>query len=416
MTYKGEKNKPLREIAEELGVDAVLEGSALRSGNRVRITVQLIDAATDTHLWADAYDRDLADVLVLQSEVARAVARQVRAELTPQEQTRLAAARVVNPDAYDAVLKGQLHLSSRTRNELDTAHQYFELALETDPDYAPAHVGIANVWSSRRAMWYAEPKDAALRAKAAVQKALAIDDSLAVVQAAWAGIQSDEWQWHEAEATLRRALEIEPNHAGLHTRYAVILRTLGRRTEAIEHCERAIELDPLNASLRSSYAINLAFAGRYDEAIDHARRALTAQPIQNVAHEALSTAYSRKGMLREAVAALIAAATRDEDLEKARVLQRGYDEGRYRDAVVAAAELQEARLQRQADEPPFVSAGEIAMLFDTADLPEKVLEWWEKAVERRDPEVQDIRATLPRGNVREDDPRFQALLRKTGLP
>jgi serine/threonine protein kinase/Tfp pilus assembly protein PilF len=427
MTYKGEKKKPLRDIAEELGVDAVLEGSVLRSGDRIRITVQLIDATTDLHLWAESYDRDLADVLVLQSEVARAVAREVHAQLTPREQTLLASARAVNPDAYDAVLRGELHASILTRQELDTAENYFELALEKDPNYARAYAGIANVWLSRRAMWYAEPKDAAQKAMAAIQKALALDDSLARVQTTLARIQTVEWKWKEAEATFLRALEIAPNGAGVHAGYAGILRVLGRRTEAIEHFERAIELDPLSTSLRSSYAVNLAFLGRHDEAIDQARRALAAQPNQNVAHEALSVAFSRKGMRREAVEALIAAAKRDEDVEKARALQRGYDEGRYQEALVSAAELLESRLQRQAvhrtqdgalplGEPLFVSAGEIAMLYDAAGLPEKALEWWEKAVERRDPEVADIRATLPRGNIREDNPRFQALLRKTGLP
>jgi TolB-like protein/tetratricopeptide (TPR) repeat protein/predicted Ser/Thr protein kinase len=427
MPYKN-RDAPIDQIGRELGVDYVLEGSARREGGRVRISATLIQVRDQSQRWADTFDRELAGILALQSDVAREVARQVRLRLTPQEETRLAATRAVNPDAYDAVLKGRLHASILTRNELDTAQHYFDLALEKDPNYAPSYAGIANVWLSRRGMWYAEPKEAAEKAMAAIQKALALDNSLAVVLAALARIQANvQWEWKEAESTYRRALEIEPNRAGVHAGYAGILRVLGRPTEAIEHFERAIELDPLNPSLRSLYALNLGYVGRYDEAIDQARRALAAQPNQNVAHEALSLAFSRKGMLKEAVEALIAAAKRDEDFEKARILQRGYDEGRYRAALVSAAELLEARVQHQAARPTksgapspgtpvVVSAGEIAMLYDTADLPEKVLDWWEKAVERRDPEVSDIRATLPRGNIREDNPRFQAVLRKTGLP
>ena len=424
MRYKNSK-KPLREIAAELNVDAVLQGSLLRTGDRIRINVQLVDAKTEQLLWAESYHRDLTDVLVLQSEVARTVARQVRAQLTPKERALLASAHAVNPAAYEAVLKGQVHASILTRRELDTAQEYYEAALEKDPNYALAYAGIAGVWLSRRAMWYAEPKDAGQKAMAAIQKALALDNTLAVVHAVLGRIQANlQWEWVEAEATYRRALEIEPNRAGIHIGYAGVLRILGRRREAVEHAEQGIELDPLNPSFRAYYAVLLAFVGRYDEAIDQARRALTAQPNQNMAHEALSHAFSRKGMLKETVEALIGIANRDEDPERARLLRRAYDEGRYQAAIVSAAELLAARWEESpsANGPDLstpgvvTTAGQIAHLYDMAGLPEKTLEWWEKGVEHHDPSVGGIRATLPRGKIREDDPRFQALLQRVGIP
>jgi non-specific serine/threonine protein kinase len=422
MTFK-DTRKPLHEIANELNVDALLPGSVQRAGNRIRIGVQLIDGKTDRILWAESYDRDLADVLVLQSEIARTVAQQIKAQLTPQEQTRLTSARPVNAAAYEAVLQGRVHAAIQTRHELDTALQYFELARQKDPNYAPAYAGIARVWGTRRAMWYAG-EEADQEAIAAIQKALVLDNSSVEVLGQLAGIQgSGQWNWREAETTYRRALQIEPNRAGVHSVYAMLLWTLQRPVEAVEHAERAIELDPLNPLLLAVYAEILSFVGRYDEAIDQARRTLAAQPNQNIAHEALSLAFLGKGMLKETVEAFIGASKRDEDFEKASVLQRGYDEGRYEAAVLSTAELLEKRWRsrRRAEgalrSTDFVTtAGEIAFLYHAAGLPEKTLEWWEKAVDDHDPSVSVIRATLPQGNIREDNPRFQALLRRVGIP
>jgi len=424
MRYK-EAKKPLRVIGEELNVDALLPGSVHRAGDRIRFHVELIDARTEQILWADSYDRTVADILVLQSEVARTVALEIRAQLTPQEQTRLTSARIVNPAAYEAVLKGQVHASAQTRVELNTAEQYFQRALREDPNYALAYAGIARVWNARRGMWYARSEEADQKAMEAIRKALALDSSLVEALGQLANFQAFvQWDWIEGESTYRRVLEIEPNRAGAHSGYATVLYPLGRQAEAVEHASRAIELDPLNPLLRAVYALILSFVGRDDEAIDQARRTLAARPGQNMAHEALTLAFRRKGMLKETVEALIGAANRDEDFEKARVLQRGYDQGRYRAAILSAAELLEARWANlQAGEaavlPPsgFVTtAGEIAHLYHAAGLPEKTLEWWEKAVEHRDPSVNSIRATLPRGNIREENPRFQALLRRIGIP
>ena len=213
MRYK-ETDKSLPEIAQELNVDAIIEGSAARSGDRVRITAQLIDVETDQALWAESYERDFQDLLVLQSEVARAVAREIEVAVTPEESDLLASARPVNPEAYENYLKGVFHWQKLTPPDLDTALSYFELALEKDPDCVPAYVGIARVWAGRRQFGYVSARAATPLEKAAVLKALKLDDSLSEAHHALAIHETwGEWDWPSAEQAFERAIELNPNYA-----------------------------------------------------------------------------------------------------------------------------------------------------------------------------------------------------------
>ena len=208
-------DKPLGEIAAELGVDAIVEGSALRVGDRVRIMAQLIDPETNKALWADSYERDLQDVLLLQSEVAKAIAREIEVAVSPEETARLASARPVNPEAHDHYLKGLFHSQKLTGADLDTALSYFELALEKDPDYAPAYVGIARVWSIRRGTGYASPREANPKSKAGILKALELDESLAEAHFALARYKiSVEWDWPSGERAFERASRAQPQSCG----------------------------------------------------------------------------------------------------------------------------------------------------------------------------------------------------------
>ncbi len=303
MRYK-ESDKPLVEIAEELDVDAIVEGSALRVGNRVRITAQLIDPETNQALWADSYERDLQDVLLLQSEVAQAIAAEIRVAVTPEEASRLARGRPVNPEAYEAYLKGRFHRQKLTEADLDAALSYFEVALEKDPDYALAYVGISRVWGGRRQMGFAPPREATQKGRAALLKALELDDSVPgahstlATQKTWL-----EWDWPSAERAFERAIELDPNHAETRAYYAHFLDIMGRPNEAIPQAERAQELDPLEPLVRALYATHLTFVRRYDDAIAEFRKADKTARNQPFALNILTEALHHKGMYEEALEA-----------------------------------------------------------------------------------------------------------------
>ena len=267
MRYKA-TDKSLPEIAEELNVDAVVEGSVLRAGQQVRITAQLIHAATDTHLWAESYERDLQDVLLLQSEVARTIAREIQVAVTPEEKKRLASARPVNPEAHEAYLKGRFHWYKLTRESLDTAMEYFQLALEKDPQYASAYSGIASAWAARGEIGVLPPQEAFPKAKAAARKALELDDSLPEVHVSLATIEAIYgWDWAIVEREFQRALQLNPNHAEAAFFYADFLLYVGRSEEWSSNVERALALDPLNLILQCFYGWHLLYLKRYDDAI-----------------------------------------------------------------------------------------------------------------------------------------------------
>ena len=250
MRYRG-SDRPLPEIARELNVDAVLDGSTLRSGDQVRITAQLIHAATDSQLWAERYERNLRDILTLQGEIATAIAREIKVKLTPQEQTRLASARTVNPEAYEDTLKGRFPAQKFTPQDFEIAMDYFQRALEKDPNYALAYAGIARVWTSRQQMGFVPPREAEPRAKAATAKALELDSTLAEVHHRLAVVRGwTDWDWQGADAEFRRALEINPNYAEARAVYSHLLMIMSRPEEAMGQIERALELDPHNPCSR----------------------------------------------------------------------------------------------------------------------------------------------------------------------
>ena len=287
MRYKG-SNKPLPEIAQALGVDGILEGSVQRSGGRVRITAQLIRAATDTHLWAESYERDSRDVLTLQGEVARSVAREINVVLTPEESTHLSRARPVNPEAYEAYLKGQSHWYWLSREHLDTALEYFQLALQKDPTYSLAYVGVANVWLMRGDSGWMPPSEAFPKAKASVSRALELDDSLAEAHITLANIESlYDHNWSAAEREFRRGIELNPNSADGHFMYADFLISMKRVGEWSTEIHRTLDLDPFNPFFQCFYGWQLIYVQRYDEAIAQLSKVLATEPDFSSAHMGL---------------------------------------------------------------------------------------------------------------------------------
>jgi len=250
MRYKG-TDKPLSEIARELNVDVIVEGSAQRVGGRLRIMAQLIDPETEQALWAENYEQDLENVLLLWSEVAQAIAGEVEVALTPEEANRLASARPVNPEAHDAYVKGSLYWKTLKREDLDTAQSYFDLAIEMDPSYASAYAGLAWVWACRQQFNFAPPHEAGPKGKAAALRAIALDDSSAEAHGALGVIRTwAEWDWDSAGQAWRRALELDPNAANTHAYYAHFLAIIGRTRP----CRTASGRSSLTRLTRSSMA------------------------------------------------------------------------------------------------------------------------------------------------------------------
>lgn len=274
MLYKG-KPKPMPQIAQELNVDAVVEGTVVTSGDRVRITSQLIEARTDRHLWAETYEGNLRDVLSLQDEVARTVANQVRVQLTPQEQTRLSTARQVDPVAHQAYLRGLHELYGQTDDSKEKAISYFQEALVHDPNNALAYAGLASAFSGL-GEHYQAPTDTMPKAKAAAEKAIELDDTVAEAHASLGFIDLVfDWDWPGAEREFRKALELNPNSAAVHAQYAEYLLLVPHRVDdGVREIRRAYDLDPLVPQGQGDLVWFLFESRRYAEAIEEAAKEL----------------------------------------------------------------------------------------------------------------------------------------------
>ncbi len=401
---------PIREIGRQLGVEAVLEGSVRRSGDKVRTTVQLIEASTENHLWAKSFERNLTDILALQSDVARAVADEVELALTPEDTARLANAGEVNPQAYEAYLRGVSHMYRFTPPELDAALHYFEKALETDPDYALAHTGIAFVWVARQQMGLVIPSEATPKAKEAAQRALELDDTLPEVHSIWAGIKTwSDWDWEGGEQAYKRALELKPNFPEALVYYSNLLCYMGRLDEALAMAERAMQLDPFNSVILTISACTLSYLGRFDESIERYQNALETSPNDPVGLNGLWENYYVQGMYEESLESAKALFTGLGMAEIAGVMAQGYEAGGYRGAMRSAAETMDAA-PKQTYVPPFI----VAMMYAFAEDREKSIEWLEMAYELRDPMMPYVSAYI--FDVLDDDPRYQDLLRRMNLP
>ncbi len=306
MTYKG-AHKSLPQIARDLNVDAVVEGTVLRSGNQVRITAQLILAAADKHLWAQSYEGDLRDTFALQKQVARSIAEQIRIELTPHEQAALKNVKRVNPDAYEAYLKGRYFWNKRTADGLKKAIDYFNQAIEKDPSYAPAYAGLADSYALLGDWEYGvlAPKEAYPKAKAAATKAIELDSTLGEAHISLAFcLDGYDWDWESAGREFRRGIELNPGYATGHHWYAWHLTALGRNGEAVAEIKKAESLDPLSLIISADLAEELLIAHRYDEAITQSRKTMDLDPRFAVAHYELGQAFVQKHMYNEAIAEL----------------------------------------------------------------------------------------------------------------
>jgi serine/threonine-protein kinase len=401
----------IHEIGEQLGVDLVVEGSVRRSGNTVRTTVQLIDAETEDHLWAKSFERDLTDILALQSDVARAVVNEVELALTPEDEARLASAPQVDPEAYEAYLKGMSHLYKLTPPEIDAALHYFEQALEKDPDYALGHAGVSFVWVARQQMGLVIPSEATPKAKEAAQRALDLDDTLPEAHYTWAAIKTwSDWDWEGGEQAFKRALELNPNLAEALVYYSHLLCYLDRRDEALELAERAVQLDPLNSIILTISGVTFGYAGRFDEAIERHQQALRTSPNDPVAHNSLWETYYKMGMYEKSLESAKAFFRGLGFNEIADAMARGYEEDGYPGAMTSAAEIMETFAKQTYFSPAFV-----AMIYALAGDREKTIEWLEMGYEVGDPNM-PYAGGFVFFDLLAEDPRYQDLLRRMNLP
>ena len=410
MQYK-DTDKSLPVIARELNVDAVVEGTVYQVGENVRIRVQLIDALPEErNLWAQTYEQPMTDVLVMYSEMAHAIADNIQVKLTAQEETRLAGARPINPEAYVAYLKGLSHWYKLTPPDLDAALEYFESALEKDPNYALAHTGVALVWIGRNQMGLVPPSEAMPKAKASAQKALELDDTLAEVHYTSALIKTwMDWDWEAGETAFLRAIELNPNYALARVYYSNLLCCLERSDEALAQGRRALELDPINSLIQGIYGNTLALTRRYDDAIVHARNSLRTSPHDPVGHNILWEVLHSKGLYEESLSEAKAFFTGLGLAEIAEVMTRGYEQDGYSGAMRIAAETLVSFSQETHISPWFIS-----FVYSFGGEKEQALKWLERAYEMKDPIMPYL--ITPAFDILRDDPRFQDLLRRMNLP
>jgi serine/threonine-protein kinase len=406
MQYKG-TNKTAPQIASELNVEGIVEGSVQLAGGRVKITAQLIDAQSDRHLWAKSYERDLRDVLALESEVARAIVEEIRIQLTPQEHARLAAARQADPGAYEAYLKG-LMLSKGTGEQRKKAREYFEQAVRIDPNYAPAYAGLATSYWATLDM---RAQEAMPMAKEFARKALAIDNTQALAHTALAAVLFyGDWNWTEAEKEFRRALELDPGDAETHRLFSLFLLAMGRFDEALEQIRTAQESDPL--SVVTSTAAGWAYysARRYEQGAEQCRKALELAPNHDGAHACLSYCYLGSGRYEEAITESEKAFTLSAgDAVRAVWLGRAYAlAGKKKEARNVLNEL--LHRSKQSYVPPYF----LAMLYTALEDKNHAFSWLERAYAERDLYLAWLKVDSAFDPVR-SDPRFQSLLKRMGL-
>jgi tetratricopeptide (TPR) repeat protein len=303
--------KPVPAITQELGVDAVIEGSVVRAGEQVRIIATLIRGATGDILWTQSYERGLRDVLVLQRDVARTISREIGITLTPQEEASLARVRPVDPDVHQQVLLGRYQAAKGTEEGLRRAIQYFEVAIAKDPNNAPAHAGVAEAYAALNG-FYMDPVEAMPKATRAAQTALRLDDSLAEAHAAQGFVHLVyDWDGPAAEKALLHALDLNPTVASARLSYAAYLTSQSRSDEAATEIRRAVQFDPLSVRTSSFGTLFMLFARRYDEAIQLASRAMELEPNAPFALAFQGVAYAQQGRFSEAVANLRKAAQLD---------------------------------------------------------------------------------------------------------
>jgi serine/threonine-protein kinase len=407
MRFKG-TGTPLPQVARELNVDALVEGSALQAGDRARVTVQLVDAATDLTLWADTFERDLRDVLTLQREVAQEIAGQISVYVTPDERARLSLRGPVNPLAHVAYLQGRYLWNRWTTDAIRESVERYEEAIRADPSYALAYAGLADSYGVLGTTNLLPSAEAYQRAKAAAEQGLAIDETVAELHASLGYVHFYyDWDWPRAERQFLRAAQLNPGYATGRRWYAQFLSAMGRHAEAIGEAERALELDPLSLIIHTTIGDVLFYARQYDRAISYYRRCIEMDPAFEPAHSDLARALEHVGLYDEAVREFQAATPLVGGPTPALATML-YRAGRREEAWATI----EAALARTG--PPTVSSWGLASFYAIAGDTERALDWLERAHAQRDAALVWIKVH-PRIDGIRGEPRFVDLLARMRL-
>ena len=413
MAYKGTR-KPLSEIARELHVDAVIEGTVLREGSRIRITAELVQVSTDHHLWAETYESQIGDVLALQNRVSSAIVNEIRINLTPEDRARLAKNPAIAPEAYENYLKGRFYWNKRSDENLMKAIGYFEQATHQDADYALAYAGLSDCYAIIGATIFGTmPVDeAAPKARDAARRALDIDPDLAEAETSLATLKFNyDWDWSGAEEGFQRAIQFNPSYATAYQRYSLYLMAMGRFQDGFEQINKARELDPLSISINFSLGWRLYMARQYDRAIEQLRNTLEMDPSYELPHLVVGQAYEQKGAFALAIPELRKAV----DLSHGTPLMISALAHAYaREGNKEEAEKLLTDLVRQSKKQ-YVSPYYFAVVYVGLGENEKAMEWLEKAFVDRsnglvfmkvEPELDSLRS----------NPRFLALQQRVKLP
>ena len=407
--YKG-TNLAAKEIGKELNADYLLQGAVRRSSDRVRITVQLVEAQSQTDLWTESYDRELKDLLAVQDSVVQSIASQIHIALTEEQKARLANPRQTRPEAYEAYLKGRYHWNKRTAEGMQKAEHYFQQAIDSDPTYAPAYSGLADCNSGLAWHGFKSPADALPKAYAAALKAVEIDPQSAEAHASLGLVFSHGWNWAGAEAEFRRALELDPQYANAHHWYGDYLSIKSRHDEALAEASRALELDPLNLMISTWVAQRYYQAGDYSRAIEQGRNSVELDSNFAAAHLLLGEGYVQAGLRSEGVSELKRAASLSggSPLYTAQVAVALAAAGRRREALGIAHELETISRKR------YVSPYGLAQIYAALKSDEDTFKWLQAAYRDRAVWMEYL-AVDPIFDRYRSDHRFQELLRRIDL-
>src|SRR6266568_1323320 len=398
MHYKG-SHKPLPEIAGELNVDAVIEGSVTRSGNHVRITAQLLEARSDRHLWAKAYDRDIREVVSLQQDVADSIVSEIQPKLRLQGSTSLSRKRQVDPEAYDTYLQGMYFWHKFNQADNRRAVEYFERSVRKDPSFALGYAGLSNAYYELA--YYGRPIDIMPKAKEAAEKALRLDDTVGEAHGALGWVKWNyDWDWPGAETEFRRAIQLNPGHSISHGMYGNFLDSMGRFEEASRELRVARELDPVALILIRNAADHFRCMRQYERAIAENRKALDMDPSFADVHENLAYAYVNKGMYEESIKEMEQLATSDGEHDLALTMKIAFAHGGYKGALKSRLKYYKDRRKAGAHVNFWDEALTHAQLGNT-DL---ALQALEKAYDERE-DITDL-AVNPSWDSIRDDPRF----------
>ena len=407
MRYK-RTTEPIAQVARELNVEAVVEGTVERSGSHVRIRIQLIQAASDRHLWAQTYDRELRDTLLLQSEAAGDIVREIQFSLTASQRQRLAAARPVNPEAYEAYLKGLYFSNKRSPDNFTRAIDSFQQAIATDPNYAAAYSGLSDALLGQT--FVGTPAEE-VREKAiwTAVKAVELDPTLPEGHNSLGGVREFfEWDWPGAEKEYRRATELNQNFAAAHQDLAMFLALQGHFDEAFAEAQRSQDLDPLSPFIRTTYCLDLAAARQYLRAMEKCQQALELDPNFLHAHGNLATVYESMGIPEKSFEeAQKSAALAGETPEHLASLKKGFDQG-------GMKAYWRKRLEQSQRDSENVDPYKIATLYSRLGETDQALNWLDKAFEHHSTRIEWLKETSDFDHLRSDI-RFRELLRRARL-